>query len=98
MLFTFACSVHARLFFIRMSRENCALSTLLLGPVMLLRPALPYWPAGGATNASGLKNCGNVSPLVNTGTPVAFARSEPLLPFATVTADPRTTGVSGVPV
>src|SRR5205823_13042873 len=49
----FACSVNARLFFIRMSRENCALSRLVPGPVMLFRPALPNCPGGGVVNAAG---------------------------------------------
>ena len=50
--------VTARLFFIRRSRESCALRFLLPGPMIKLRGALPNVPAAGIENARVLKKSG----------------------------------------
>jgi len=55
-LVAFSCSVTVRLPPMRTSRENCAFSCLLPGPMITFLDELPNRPGGGSENAAVLKN------------------------------------------
>src|SRR5205814_8332834 len=68
-----------------------------MGPVIVSRPAVPHWPAAGMANAAKLNGCPGAA--ASTGSPVASARTLPVMPVPVVVErTPPTMGVSGVPL
>ena len=59
-----------RLFFIRTSREICALSSRLPGPMIRLRGALPKVPATGIEKAAVLKKLAIVGEAIEMSSPL----------------------------
>src|SRR6266567_6623000 len=67
------------------------------GPRIVFLPALPNWPAAGRTKAAVLNQAMTVGFAINTGAPVAFARSVPFVPRRISPVSPRIRAVDGVP-
>src|SRR5438105_3860074 len=95
-LLTFTWIVTARLAPSRMSRLNDALATCPPGPMITLRGESPNCPSGGAANADVLKKSASDGSVIATG-PATFARSDPLVPLATLLVAPTTRAVNGLP-
>src|SRR5712692_6703027 len=80
----------------RKERPKLELKEVWKSPGMVLRPALPYWPASGSVKAARLKY-GPAPPAI--GRPVAWARPVPKAAVPPVLARlPETRAVSGVPL